>query len=238
MTQSKHHKAKHKNQYKMKSANADEGKGADKNKIIENLESAKDAKNIKGAESARNAKGSKGSKGSKGARDAKGSKSSKGAKSARDAKEKARLCATQALYQMTISQQSLSDILDEFVAHRLPACNDGCAGDVAHFTMLLEGAQYKRDEITQYIISFLRKDWRVDRLDPTMLALLQLGAWEILFCAHIPNKVAVAEYTYLAHQFFNLKQAGMVNAILDNIAKSNLYKQNQARANNKPSKPQ
>ena len=63
------------------------------------------------------------------------------------------------------------------------------------------------------------KDWTLDRLDKPMKAILRAGTYELLARADVPVGAAISEYVDVAHAFYERRDAGFVNGILDAIAK-------------------
>ncbi len=63
-------------------------------------------------------------------------------------------------------------------------------------------------------------NWTIHRLAVADRAVLRLGAYELLYCADTPPKVAINEYIELAKQFgSDAKTAKLVNGVLDRIAR-------------------
>lgn len=48
---------------------------------------------------------------------------------------------------------------------------------------------------------------------------LRAGAYELAFRPDIPAKVAINEYVDVAHAFYAGKEPGLVNAVLDRLAR-------------------
>jgi N utilization substance protein B len=53
-----------------------------------------------------------------------------------------------------------------------------------------------------------------------MKAILRAGTYELLARADVPTAAAISEYVDVAHAFYERREAGFVNALLDAIAKS------------------
>ncbi len=142
-----------------------------------------------------------------------------------DARTTARLLAVQALYQMDIAQISLERVIKEFSDFRFdnPLDNplDGeelSPADVGYFEAVLRGVMDNQVEIDQTIDRLLSGTWRLGRLDSTLRAILRCGVEEILFGKAAPMKVVVAQYSDIAHAFFDGPEGGMANALLDALA--------------------
>ena len=68
-------------------------------------------------------------------------------------------------------------------------------------------------------------DWEIDRLSKVDKAILSIGFYELLF-TKTPPVVAINEALELAHKYSDEKVVKMMNATLDRIYKSDLYKEN------------
>jgi transcription antitermination protein NusB len=134
----------------------------------------------------------------------------------------ARLGAVQALYQHHMEATPLARLLDEFHQHRLGAeieDDQYAPAERAFFDDVVKGTIARMEEIDALISAKLSEDWRIDRLDKTMLQILRCGTYELLARADIPVSAAISEYVDVAHAFFDEKGAKLVNAVLDAVAK-------------------
>jgi N utilization substance protein B len=59
----------------------------------------------------------------------------------------------------------------------------------------------------------------MERLDPVLRALLRAGAAELWMSDGPPTRVVINEYLDIAHGFFDGDIPGMVNGVLDRIAR-------------------
>ena len=57
------------------------------------------------------------------------------------------------------------------------------------------------------------------RIDATLRAILRAGAFELIRRQDIPQKVVISEYVDIAKAFYADDAAGMVNGVLDAIAR-------------------
>ncbi len=137
------------------------------------------------------------------------------------ARSAARLAAVQALYQMEVSGTQVHEVITEFAATRLmepgEELNDP---DHQFFTDLLRGIVREQKNIDQPIQTALRSDWPLTRIDATLRAILRAGTYEMMYRHDVPFKAIINEYMDIAHAFFDDKEAGMVNGVLDTLAKS------------------
>ena len=134
----------------------------------------------------------------------------------------ARLAAVQALYQMDMEEISLARLLDEFHSHRLGEDIEDTSiahGEQSFFDDVVSGVHARRAEIDALIESKLGEQWKIGRLDKTMLQILRAGTYEILARADVPTGSVINEYMDVAHAFFDKKDAKFVNGLLDAVAK-------------------
>ncbi|HYI89389.1 MAG TPA: transcription antitermination factor NusB, partial [Beijerinckiaceae bacterium] len=50
-------------------------------------------------------------------------------------------------------------------------------------------------------------------------AILRAGAYELMFRKDVPARVAISEYVEVAHSFYSEDEPGLVNAVLDALAR-------------------
>jgi len=134
----------------------------------------------------------------------------------------ARLAAVQALYQMELADEEPQSVIAEFVRHRLgqPAEGPGYGeADRGFFEQLAGGTAEHRDEIDRAIVSALTPDWPLNRLEAVLRAILRCGVFELSHRRDVPPQIAINEYLDIAHAFFAGKEPGMVNGVLDKIAR-------------------
>ena len=134
----------------------------------------------------------------------------------------ARLAAVQALYQRDMRGTELAPLLHEFHRHRLGATvedADYADADVDFFDDLVSGAVARADEIDALLAGKLAEGWALDRLDRPLKAILRVGAYELLARRDVPVGTVISEYLDVAHAFYDRRETGFVNGILDAIAK-------------------
>ena len=134
----------------------------------------------------------------------------------------ARLAAVQALYQQEMEGTPLPRLLREFHQHRLGATiDDARYHDAEHdfFDDIVSGAHEKRAEIDDLIAKRLASGWSLERLDRPMRAILRAGAYELIARPDVPAASVISEYVDVAHAFYDKRESGFVNGLLDAIAK-------------------
>lgn len=134
----------------------------------------------------------------------------------------ARLAAVQALYQMDVGGMSLEDTLAQFMSHHLGREVDGeeyRPADADFFRQIVNGVTKNQLEIDPRINEALARDWPMTRVDATLRAILRAGAFELLRRRDIPARVVITEYVDVAKAFHEDEVPGIVNAVLDVIAR-------------------
>jgi N utilization substance protein B len=140
----------------------------------------------------------------------------------RRARTVARLAAVQALYQMELAGEGVDTIIREFQNHRFDGDIDGemlAEADEAWFAEIVRGVVEGQQSIDAAIKARLASNWRMERLDATLRALLRCGAYELREQPDTPREVVIDEYVELAKAFFDKAEAKFVNAALDGVAR-------------------
>lgn len=140
----------------------------------------------------------------------------------RRARTVARLAAVQALYQMELAGEGVDTIIREFQNHRFDGDIDGellAEADEAWFAEIVRGVVEGQQAIDTAIKARLASNWRLERLDATLRALLRCGAYELREQPDTPREVVIDEYVELAKAFFDEAEAKFVNAALDGVAR-------------------
>ena len=138
------------------------------------------------------------------------------------ARSVARLAAVQALYQMEVSGVGVEAVVREFVDHRFETDMEGerlAPADIDYFGAIVRGVVADQTRIDRAVVRRLAKDWKLERLDATLRAMLRAGAFELIACPGSPTEVVIDEYVELAKSFFEGPEAGFVNGALDAIAR-------------------
>lgn len=135
----------------------------------------------------------------------------------------ARLAAVQALYQMEIAGTPLPDTLAQFESHWLGKTVDGDEykpAEAAFFRDLVGGVLKQQRTLDPMIDKTLEGGWPLKRVEAIMRAIFRAGAYELGKRRDVPVRVVITEYVDIAHAFFERDEAGMVNAVLDALARA------------------
>jgi transcription antitermination protein NusB len=134
----------------------------------------------------------------------------------------ARLAASQALYQMEVAGKGLTDILSEFEAHWIGREIEGDAyrpAELAFFRDVVSGVLRDQLPIDRGLDDALAKGWPLRRVEALMRAILRAAFYELRGRPDVPARVVVTEYVDVAAAFFGPEESGMINAVLDALAR-------------------
>jgi N utilization substance protein B len=139
----------------------------------------------------------------------------------RQSRSVARLAAVQALYQMEVSGAGAEAVIREFSEHRFDRDVEGetlASADEAFFADLVRGVVSRQQEVDRQVARHLAANWRLERIDATVRAMLRAGTYELAFREDVPTEVVIDEYVELAKSFFEGPEPGFVNGALDAVA--------------------
>jgi len=134
----------------------------------------------------------------------------------------ARLAAVQALYQQEMEGTPLARLLKEFHDHRLGATIEDeqyHEAEIDFFDDIVAGSDARKPEIDEAIAAKLATGWTLERLDRPMRAILRAGTYELIARPDVPVGSVISEYVDVAHAFYDKRESGFVNGLLDAIAK-------------------
>ena len=134
----------------------------------------------------------------------------------------ARLGAVQALYERDIAGKAVTDVIAEFEAHWLGQTIEGDEykePDVGFFRDIVSGVLADQRAIDRAVDDQLSRGWPLTRIDSVMRAILRAGGYELLRRGDVPARVVIKEYVDVAGSFFEREEAGMINAVLDHLAR-------------------
>jgi N utilization substance protein B len=134
----------------------------------------------------------------------------------------ARLAAVQALYQMDIAGTGVNDIITEFESNWIGREVEGdqyLPAEAAHFREVVGGVVREQRKLDPLIDTALAQGWPLKRIETILRAVLRAGAYELDQRRDVPARVVVSEYVDVANAFVDRDETGMVNAVLDQIAR-------------------
>ena len=134
----------------------------------------------------------------------------------------ARLSVVQALYEMEIGGRGVVEAMAEFEHFwigkeveeiELPAA------EIAFFRDILSGVVREQRLVDRTVDELLAKDWPLKRVEAVVRAILRAGAYELAFRKDVPARAVISEYVAVARAFYEGEEIGMVNAVLDKMAR-------------------
>lgn len=136
----------------------------------------------------------------------------------------ARLAAVQALYEMDMVGAPADAVLAEFMAKRWRLGAGEAGGgmvepDDGWLAELVNGVSAGAGELDQAIALALSPELTIERMETLLRVLLRAGAYELKAKPEVPAAAVINEYVEVANAFFNGKEAGLVNAVLDRLAR-------------------
>jgi N utilization substance protein B len=134
----------------------------------------------------------------------------------------ARLAAVQALYQMDIAGTGLNEILAQFESHWIGREVEGeqyLPAEAAFFRDVVEGVVREQRKLDPLIDRALAQGWPLKRVETLVRAVLRGGAYELDHRRDVPARAVVSEYVDVANAFVGKEETGMVNAVLDALAR-------------------
>ena len=125
------------------------------------------------------------------------------------ARSKARKRALDVLYEAAQRDADPMATLRERLAQSDPPVPEYAA-------VLVEGVVTHQERIDE-LLSTYAEEWTLDRMPPVDLAILRIGAYELLWCSDVPDAVAISEAVELASSLSTDESAGFVNGLLGRL---------------------
>lgn len=135
-----------------------------------------------------------------------------------DPRRTARLQAVQALYQLEQTEASPEKVVAEFERHPWPE-GEAEPVDLDLFRDLVLGAAHERAALDALIGPLLSEGWSMPRLSLVLAAILRAGAFELANKMDVPPRATISEYVEIADRFLAADETGLVNALLDRLAR-------------------
>ena len=139
-----------------------------------------------------------------------------------DRRSAARLAAVQALYQMDVAKAGIHEILAQFESHWIGQEVEGDQykpAELEFFRDAVRGVLADQVGLDRLVDDALSEGWPLRRVEAVLRATLRAGAYELRRRKDVPARVTIKEYTDVAGAFLDADEVGMVNAVLDRLAK-------------------
>ncbi|MDD3182139.1 MAG: transcription antitermination factor NusB [Alphaproteobacteria bacterium] len=142
-------------------------------------------------------------------------------------KHLARLVAVQALYQASYGEDKLSDILKHCLddAHMILNADDDALDEITDspdaelLDLIVRGVQENRESLEAMLAGAMNANVSAGRMEILLRTILLAGAFELYHHADISSGIIINDYVDVSRAFFNAKEPGLVNAILDKMSK-------------------
>lgn len=142
------------------------------------------------------------------------------------AKRLARLAAVQGLYQIALLPRAAKDIIADFHNHPSALLQEIGEGDVSPvvdqelFAEIVTGVTEHSVTLDEMLAGAFDAKVSAARVEILLRAILRAGTYELHNHGKIPAGVIINDYVDVAHAFFGAKEPGLVNAVLDKLAKN------------------
>ena len=125
-----------------------------------------------------------------------------------------RVLATQALYQLSLNKNidiSLvkKNLLNDKETKNIP--------DRTFFFKLVNETVKNKKELDKKLENAVKKNF--SKMETIIKVILELGLCEIIYFKDLSHKISIAEYNKVSSSFLNKNEVGLINGILDHIAK-------------------
>lgn len=134
----------------------------------------------------------------------------------------ARLNAVQALYQMDVAGKGVSEVIAEFESHWIGQEIEGVSynpAEVAFFKDIVSGMLEDQQAIDTHVDAALIEGWPLRRVETVVRAILRAGAYELRKRRDVPARAIISEYVDIAAAFYDRDESGLINAVLDSLAR-------------------
>lgn len=133
-----------------------------------------------------------------------------------------RLAAVKALYAAQInekidSKKSAGHLTVEIVEFYYETEGKNKSLDQAFLIELIQGVFENTETLDNYIKPKLNEGWKLERLGPVILSILRTAIFEIMNYSDTHLNVIINEYVTITRSFFDEKEVGFVNGVLDKI---------------------
>ena len=142
--------------------------------------------------------------------------------SAKARRTAARLAAVQCLYQVAIGGRTAAEVVGEFIEFRIGHVVDGATfvpADITLLTAIARGADAEKAEIDQLIDDSITPPLERGRLELLLKSILAAGIWELRRHLDLPALIVISEYVGVASAFYGGAEPGLINGILDRVAR-------------------
>ena len=134
----------------------------------------------------------------------------------------ARLSVVQALYEMEIGGRGVVEAMAEFEAFWIGKEVEDIElpkAEIAFFRDLLGGVVREQRLVDRSVDEVLAAGWPLKRVEAVVRAILRAGAYELGFRKDVPARAVISEYVAVTRAFYEGEEIGLINAVLDKLAR-------------------
>lgn len=138
-------------------------------------------------------------------------------------KSSARLFAVQGVYQLLLTGQSASEIIENMMdpeVAREPEMADVVVPLADLLRQIIGGVGRTRPDLLPVIGNHLKNDRTIVQLqdqEPLLLAILLAGAYELMAHQDIDAPIIINDYLEVARSYYDGNESSFINGILDNL---------------------
>lgn len=132
------------------------------------------------------------------------------------------MAAVQALYQLEQEPTTPQKVIVEFLNYRFTEVVDNTrfiTPDKSLFEDIVIGVMDRMADLDSMISSTLSEDWRIERMESVVRAILRAAVFELSRDTSVPVPVVINEYIEITKSFCTGPEVAFVNASLDALAK-------------------
>lgn len=131
-------------------------------------------------------------------------------------KSEAREMLFKALYEIEIQKDITEEHINMFLENNEITDNE----TISYIKKSINEIYNKNQELEELISKNLKKDWKLERISKTNIAILKLAIYEIKY-AEVPFKVAINEAVNLAKKYSEETAPAFINGILASVVAEN-----------------
>lgn len=138
-------------------------------------------------------------------------------------KSASRLMAVQAVYQSFTDDKDMRLIAEEYLHFRSGMEVEGerlVEPDRELFSAIVRGVSERRADVSALIDANYKRDATRGSLELLLQSILLCGAYELMANLQADMPVIINDYVEVTRAFYDGKEPGLINAILDSISKT------------------
>ncbi len=133
----------------------------------------------------------------------------------------ARIGAVQSLYALQMGQDDVAKVMADFIQNSCMVEMDGISypANQQLYTQIVNGVLNRNADIIDLANSVLTKR-PLERQNRLIQLIIKAGIFELLENKDADFRLIIGEYVDIAHAFFDHKEAGMINGVLDSLSRA------------------